>query len=208
MVYVDHKISPVQLDVLKEIGNIGAGNAATSLSQLLQKKIDMKVPSVRVVSFNEMIESIGEAESVVVSVFLQLEGEITGNMYVLLTLEQATHFIRHLTGDNEFSFKHISDSELSISALQELSNILAGSYLRALSDFSQLRLYPSVPELSIDMLGASLSHSLIEISQESDVVIMIDTTINEDVVEDSYHSHFLLMPDPESLQSIFKALGV
>ncbi|GGE65367.1 chemotaxis protein CheC [Priestia taiwanensis] len=205
---MDNNISPVHLDVLKEIGNIGAGNAATSLSQLLQKKIDMKVPSVRILSFNEMIESVGEAESVVVSVFLRLEGDITGNMYVLLTLEQATHFIKHLTSDNEFSFEQLNGSELSISALQELSNILAGSYLRALSDFSQLRLYPSVPELSIDMLGASLSHSLIELSQESDVVIMIDTTINEDVTGDSYNSHFLLMPDPESLRSIFRALGV
>lgn len=205
------KIKPVHLDILKEIGNIGAGHAATALSTLLDKKIDMKVPNVRVVSFDEMMDMAGGADNIVAGVFLRIEGEAPGSMFFLLSMEQATLFIKKMLGDENFSFQGEQPNELAYSALQELGNILSGSYLSSLSDFTNLSLFPSVPALTIDMAGAIISHGLLEVSHVSDYVIVIDTSLNEeneDVKFNSLQGHFFLLPDPDSFSIIFKALGV
>jgi chemotaxis protein CheC len=203
------KISDMHLDILKEVGNIGAGHAATALSTLLNKKIDMKVPNVRVVSFDEMMEMAGGAESVIASVFLRIEGDAPGSMFFVLPLEQAEKFIRSLIGDQAFSFANPEINELALSALQEMGNILSGSYLSSLSDFTNLNLLPSVPALSIDMAGAVISFGLLELSQVSDYAIVIDTALDEDEGDkaESVKGHFFLLPDPESFTIIFKALG-
>ncbi|MGA9226665.1 MAG: chemotaxis protein CheC [Mesobacillus sp.] len=204
------KISDMHIDILKEVGNIGAGHAATALSTLLNKKIDMKVPNVRIVSFDEMMEMAGGAESVIASVFLRIEGDAPGSMFFVLPLQQAEKFIRLLIGDQTFSFSDSKVNELALSALQEMGNILSGSYLSSLSDFTQLNLMPSVPALSIDMAGAVISFGLLELSQVSDYAIVIDTALNEDEgqTDESVRGHFFLLPDPESFNTIFKALGV
>lgn len=204
------KISSIQLDILKEIGNIGAGHAATALSKLLNKKIDMKVPNVQIVSFDEMMNMAGGAENVVAGVFLRIEGEAPGSMFFVLPVEQATSFIREMIGDESFSLESPPYSEIGLSALQELGNILSGSYLSSLSDFTNLSLYPSVPALSIDMVGAIISYGLIELSHVSDYAIVIDTALNEDEDESAEYvkGHFFLLPDPDSFQIIFKSLGV
>ncbi|WP_050614799.1 chemotaxis protein CheC [Bacillus testis] len=209
MSYID-KISTMHLDILKEIGNIGAGHAATSLSTVLGKKIDMKVPKVRVVSFDEVMELAGGAERVVVSVFLRIEGDAPGSMFFILSMEQAEYFVRQMTGDRQFSFQSPPYSEIALSALQELGNILSGSYLSSLSDFTSLNLYPSVPALSVEMAGAVISAGLLEISQESDVAIVIDTALNEEEENssNSVNGHFFLLPDPASFKNLFLALGV
>lgn len=209
MSYID-KITSIHLDILKEIGNIGAGNAATALSTLLNKKIDMKVPNVRIVSFDEIMELAGGPENVVACVFLRIEGDAPGSMFFVLSLEQAEYFIHQMTGDTCFRFNSSPVSEIAFSALQELGNILSGSYLSSLSDFTNLNLYPSVPALSIEMAGAVISFGLLELSQVSDYAIVIDTALKEDNFEhaNSVNGHFFLLPDPTSFQTIFSALGV
>jgi len=204
------KITSLHLDVLKEIGNIGAAHAATSLSDLLNKKIDMQVPNVSMVSFEEMMEISGGAENVVVGIFLRIEGDVEGSMFFTLPIEQANDFIRHLIHDPAFDFSNPPVSELGLSAMQEMGNILSGSYLSALSDFTGLKIYPTVPGLSIDMFGAIISIGLIELSQVSDHVIVINTTIFDEENEnlDFVPGHFYLLPDPDSFASIFNALGV
>ncbi|WP_274309474.1 chemotaxis protein CheC [Solibacillus daqui] len=206
----NEKITLLHLDVLKEIGNIGAAHAATALSDLLQKKIDMRVPDVKMVSFNEMMELAGGSENVVVGIFLRIEGDAEGSMFFVLPVEQANRFIRRLIRDESFDFNKPPCSELGLSAMQEMGNILSGSYLSALSDFTGLKIYPTVPGLSIDMFGAIISIGLIELSQVSDTVIVINTSIYEEVISDdeAVKGHFFLLPDPDSFESIFKALGV
>jgi chemotaxis protein CheC len=203
-------ISDIHLDILKEVGNIGAGHAATALSTLLNTKIDMKVPRVRVVSFDEVMELAGGAENVVASVFLRIEGDAPGSMFFILPLPQAEKYIGQLIKKQSFSFSEEQDNELALSALQELGNILSGSYLSSLSDFTQLSLYPSVPALSIDMVGAVISFGLLELSQVSDYAIVIDTALDEEDTQmpDSVNGHFFLLPDPDSFHTIFSALGV
>lgn len=203
-------ISSLHLDILKEIGNIGAGNAATSLSKLLNKKIDMKVPNVRIVTFDEMMEMAGGTENVVAGVFLRIEGDAPGSMFFVLPLQQATQFIQQMIGDSSFDFDHPPHDEIALSALQELGNILSGSYLSALSDFTNLFMYPSVPALSIDMVGAIISYGLIELSQVSDFAIVIDTALNDENSNalETVKGHFFLLPDPGSFRIIFHSLGV
>lgn len=209
MSFID-RINSTHMDVLKEIGNIGAGNSATALSKLLNKKIDMRVPDVKIVSFDEMMELAGGAENIVASVFLRIEGDAPGSMFFVLSLSHASKFIEQLTGEIGFSFEQPPFSELALSALQELGNILSGSYLSSLSDFTGLNMYPSVPALSIDMVGAIIGYGLIELSQVSDFALVIEASFNEDEVNvhGNVDGHFFLLPDPDSFEKIFHSLGV
>lgn len=207
---MDQKITSLHLDVLKEIGNIGAAHAATALSDLLGRKVEMHVPKVEMVSFHEMMELVGGSETVVVGIFLRIEGDAEGSMFFIVSIDQANQFIKSLIQDDDFDFRKSPVSELGLSAMQEMGNILSGSYLSALSDFTGLKIYPTVPGLSVDMFGAIISIGLIEISQVSDHVIVINTSIYEAGMKDSEEvkGHFFLLPDPISFESIFKALGV
>lgn len=206
----DFKITDLHLDVLKEIGNIGAAHAATSLSSMLNRKIDMYVPNVELVTFDEMFELAGGPEEHAACIFLRIQGDVSGSMFFMLSIGGANHFIRLLTGDDTFDFQTPPVSEIGVSSMQELGNILSGSYLSALSDFTGLKIQPTVPSLSVDMIGAIISFGLIEISQYSDEVIVIDTEIKEADKEDSeaIKGNFFLLPDPTSYVTIFQSLGV
>ena len=205
---IEKEIHSLHLDLLKEIGNIGAGHAASALSVLLDKKIDMNVPSVRMIGFDEMLALAGGEDTVVLSVFLRIEGEITGSMFFILPLEQATQYVQSLTKDDTFSFEQPPYSELGLSAMQELGNILTGAYLSSLSDFAKISVAPSVPAISIDYAGAILSYWLIEVSQNEDGVIVIDTKIADQIGKQTVQGHFFLLPDPPSFTTLFEKLGV
>lgn len=208
MNFID-RITSYHLDVLKEIGNIGAGNAATALSKLLNRAIDMKVPAVRIVTFQEITDYVGGEDNIVAAIFLRIEGEAPGSMFYMLPLREAEHLIQNLTGDTSFQLQTPPYDELGLSALQEVGNILAGSYLSALSDFTKINMQPSVPALSIDMVGAILSYGLIELSQVGDYAIVIDTEIKEvDEYSSKSTGQFFLLPDPTSFEKIFTSLGV
>ena len=198
------RLEDFQMDVLKEVGNIGAGHAATALSTLLDKPIDMLVPKVRMLPFEEICESVGGAETVVLAIFLRVEGDAPGNMFFILDLDAAKNMLRDLVG------LHIEDqeeySELELSALNEIGNILAGSYLSSLADFTNLNMQPTVPALAIDMAGAILSYGLLQFGQMGDQALLIDTKFLEG--ENEVQGHFFLIPDPESFGKIFSALGV
>jgi len=199
-----NRLADFQMDVLKEVGNIGAGHAATALSKLLDKPVDMLVPKVRVVAFEEIADSVGGAEEVVIAIFLRVEGETPGNLFFILTLESAKKLLRSLVGIMATHDENYTEMELS--ALSEIGNILAGSYLSSLADFTQLAMSPTVPSIAIDMAGAILSFGLLQFGQMGDHALLIDTKFldgNEEV-----KGHFFLIPDPESFDKIFKALGV
>ncbi|WP_410510842.1 chemotaxis protein CheC [Paenibacillus sp. BR2-3] len=193
-----------KMDVLKEVGNIGAGNAATALSQLLNKPIDMAVPKVQLLSFEEITEKVGGAENLVYAVFLRVEGEAPGNLFFILTPEAAMSLLSRVAGIEISGGEELSEMELS--ALNEIGNILAGSYLSSLADFTSLSMYPTVPALAMDMAGAILGYGLLQFGQMGDDALLIDTTFLEG--QDEIEGQFFLIPDPESFPKIFKSLGV
>ncbi|WP_066193820.1 chemotaxis protein CheC [Gracilibacillus timonensis] len=201
-----NKLSSYHLDVLGEIGNIGAGNAATALSGLLNKKIDMKVPAIKIVGFNELMEYVGGPDQEIVSVCLRIQGEAPGSMFFVLKPEEANALAEKLLG---VPVKDVSSDEMALSAVSEVGNILSGSYLSALSDFTAINMQPTVPTLLFDMAAAILMQGLVEISQESDYAIIIDTSIEENnQQDDTVKGHFLLLPELESFEKIFQSLGV
>lgn len=201
----EHKpFADFQMDVLKEVGNIGAGHAATALSTLLDKPVDMLVPRARMISFEEVADNVGGSEQVVVAIFLRVEGETPGNMFFILQLTSAKRLLQQLAGIHPEADDMFSEMELS--ALNEIGNILAGSYLSSLADFTRLTMYPTVPSLAIDMAGAILTYGLLQYGQMGDHALLIDTKFLEG--QDEVEGHFFLIPDPESFDKIFAALGV
>nr|WP_019910430.1 chemotaxis protein CheC [Paenibacillus sp. HW567] len=193
-----------KMDVLKEVGNIGAGNAATALSQLLNKPIDMAVPKVQLLSFEEITDKVGGAEELVYAVFLRVEGQAPGNLFFILTPEAAMNLLSRVAGIEPSNEGELGEMELS--ALSEIGNILAGSYLSSLADFTSLSMYPTVPALAMDMAGAILSYGLLQFGQMGDDALLIDTTFLEG--QNEIEGQFFLIPDPESFPKIFKSLGV
>ncbi|WP_127580654.1 chemotaxis protein CheC [Paenibacillus koleovorans] len=193
-----------QMDVLKEVGNIGAGNAATALSQLLDKPIDMQVPRVNLLPFEDIVNSVGGADQVVLAVFLRVEGEAPGNMFFFFTPASAKRLLSNFAGievEVEGSY-----SEMELSALGEIGNILAGSYLSSLADFTKLHLIPTVPALAIDMLGAIVSYGFLQYGEMGDHALFIDTQFLEG--KDHVEGHFFFIPDPAAFGKLFHALGV
>ena len=203
MISFDH-VQAMQIDVLKEVGNIGAGNAATALSALLDKPVDMTVPTAKLIPFSEITESLGGDESVVTAVYLRVFGDVPGNLFFILT-EDAVSALLYELFHCRIQAAHMN--ELERSAIAEIGNILAGSYLSSLAEFTSLHLTPSVPSITIDMAGAVLSFGLIQAGTMGNKAVMIDTAFNEGK-KNEIQAHIFLIPDPQSLPVIFTALGV
>ncbi len=197
-------INSFHLDVLREIGNIGAGNAATALAKMLNKKIDMKVPQIRVMKFSEVSDVLGGAETEVAGILLGVRGEINGNILFVLDLLSARLLVNILMGNP--ANKEIAFDSMECSALQEIGNILAGSYLSSLSNLTNLKIYADVPGLAIDMAGAILSVPAIEFGKSSDTALYIENEFTYGT--DSVIGDFFLVPDEASYSRLLNALGV
>ncbi|QDH22874.1 chemotaxis protein CheC [Saccharibacillus brassicae] len=198
------KLEGFKLDVLKEVGNIGAGHAATALSQLLNKPIDMAVPKVQLLPFEDIAEKVGGAEKIVLTVFFRVEGDAPGNLFYIMAPEAGKSLLRRLGAF--VPTEGLELSEMEQSALGEIGNILAGSYLSSLADFTNLAMSPTVPALALDMAGAILSYGMIQFGEMGDAALLIDTTFVQG--NDEVEGQFFLIPDPESFNKIFTALGV
>ncbi len=190
-------------DVLKEIGNIGAGNAMTALSQMLQCKVDMKVPQVRLLEFTEVGDMMGGEEQIMVGVFLGVEGDITGSMMFMVEEESARHLIQKITmgmlpAGAEFE-------EMGLSAMKEVGNIITGAYLNSLSTLTNLKIFPTPPALTVDMAGAILSVPAIQFGIFGDKILLIQSQFYDEIELDGY---FILIPDLESYAKILIALGL
>ena len=194
----------VYFDVLKEIGNIGAGNAATALSQIINRKIDMSVPRLNILPLSEVPDVVGGADTMVAGVYLRVFGPAPSSILFLLPRDSAFSLV-----DMAMSREHGTTESLSAmdeSALMEIGNILAGSFLNALSYFTKMTLLPSLPALAVDMAGAILSVILIQLGQVGDYALVIETEFATEA--NDVRGHFFLIPDPGSLSVILGTLGV
>ena len=199
-------ITSMELDVLREIGNIGAGNATTALAQMLQRKIDMSVPTAELLEFKNLGETIGGEETVMAGVYMTVNGDITGSMMFLLKKESARRLVNQLLfRSNEDIDPDAGFDEMEMSAMKEIGNIMTGSYLNSMSDLTRLKIYPSVPDITIDMAGAILSVPAIEFGVLGDRILMIQTRFFDEIEIDGY---FILVPDIDSYHKILEALGM
>ncbi len=189
-------------DVLKELGNIGAGNATTALSQMIQCKIDMAVPQVQLLEFKELGAAMGGEEVVMAGIYLAIDGDIKGSIMFLLEKKAAKHLVAKLMG---MESEQEDLSEMELSALKEVGNIITGAYLNSLSSITNLTIFPSVPDLTVDMAGAILSVPAIEFAALGDRMLMIQTQFFDEMVLDGY---FILIPDLDSYGKMLAALGI
>ena len=202
------QLNDMQFDVLREIGNIGAGNATTALSTMLNIKVDMSVPNVALLPFNEIASVVGSEEDTVVGILIQLDGEVNGMMMFIFDMKSAHHLVNslmvrdiHENEDNNID----SFSEMDMSALNEIGNIVSGSYLNALAGLTGLKMVCSVPSLTVDMVGALLSVPAAEFGKYGDKMLMIQSQFGE---EEFVTGYFLLIPELESYDKILNSLGM
>lgn len=196
-------LNEFMLDILKELGNIGAGNAATALATMISKKIDMEVPNVRVLDFKDVATILGGEENLIVGIYFELTEDIVGNMMFALDLRSAINLTNLLYNREK---EGMELDEMDISALSEVGNILASSYANSLSALTGLKIFISVPSITVDMAGAILSVPAIQFGHIGDHALMIETVFIED--ENLVSGNFFLLPDPESFDKILKSLGV
>ncbi|MBR1860358.1 MAG: chemotaxis protein CheC [Lachnospiraceae bacterium] len=197
------QVSEQYYDVLKELGNIGAGNAMTALSQMLNCKIDMRVPKVELLEFNQVGDAVGGDEQVMVGVFLGVEGDITGSMLFLVEVSSAKHLIDKIMPGMTQPGTEFSEMELS--AMQEIGNIITGAYLNSLATITNLTIFPSPPALTVDMAAAIMSVPAIEFGIYGDNILLIQSQFFDEVEIDGY---FVLVPDIESYERILTSLGL
>ena len=194
----------MQYDVLKEIGNIGAGNATTALSQMVNAKIDMRVPDVKLLGFQELPNMIGGAENLIIGILFTLEGQLDGMMLFMMEQDSAHHVLNLIMGKELSSISEFT--EMDLSALCEIGNIIAGAYLSSISTLTNMFVGASVPYMAIDMAGAILSVPAIEFGKVGDKAIVIKTEFWENDIEVS--GYFVMIPTLESYGKMMASLGL
>lgn len=198
------ELNDLQIDAIKEVSNIGAGNAATALSVMLNRKIDMTVPRAKIASFAKIVNYVGKEDKESVGGFLRVEGSMPMGILFMLPIEQAMFFMEILF--EKHGLVSSAWNEMYDSAFKEIVNILAGSYLNAIALVSQSVLNPSVPVMAIDMAGAILGEALQQIGEVSDYALVVENVFIEKKREIT--GHFFLLPEPGTLELLLKKLGV
>lgn len=195
------ELTDIQLDALKEISNVGAGNGATALSQLLGRKIDMEVPSVKILDIEDIYQKV-HVEEAVAGVLVEVHGDAPGNILFVFREGIAFDIINMLTGSNENNL-----DEMGRSVLCEIGNIISGAYMNAISVFTGLTLVPSVPAIAHDFAGAILSSTFIASIDKVDKILEIKTILKGDE-NNKLAGDFYYLPKQDSLEKIFSSIGL
>ena len=196
------------LDVFKEIGNIGAGNAASALAGLLNRRISMSVPDASVVSFNNMVNVLDGPETIVSGMLVDFTGDMSGFIMLLLEMNDAMSIVSQALEEpvRDTSSPDFALSDLERDTLTEIANILVGSFLSAIGSMSGLRVVPSVPQIAIDMLGAIISIATVEYGKIGDTVLLMKTRFED--MDGDISGHFFLIPDYKSYSILLNSLGL
>ena len=198
-------LTETQIDALKEVGNIGTGHAATALSQLIKKKIMITVPTARVIDIKEVPNLLGDSNSIVAGIVMNVLGDITAKILLLLTRESALSLADMLLQKPVGTSKVLS--EVGNSAIKETGNIVSGAYMNALNEFLGLMLLPSVPNLVFDIAGAILSSLAEGFEGMSQKILSVETQFSE-ANDKVINGYLLLIPDEPSVQVLLDAIKV
>jgi chemotaxis protein CheC len=200
------ELKELQLDALREVANIGAGHAATALSQMTNRTIMIAVPEVNVRALEDVTDLVGRGDEVIAAVLMHMMGDLTGRTLVLFQADSARVLCDILMRREPGTTREFGVMEQS--GLKEAGNILASAYLNALSDFMGMMLIPSVPSLVIDLSAAILTTAYLNFGHDRDYVFCVETTFRFEDSSDPLRGHFLLLPDMPSLRAIFDAIRV
>ena len=194
------------IDILKELGNIGTGQALGSLAKMINKRVSMPVPNVLLVEFQEVSNFVGGPENIIVGILVSISGDVNGIMMFLLQMESAHMLTDAVLGGMGQSTDPNEFTEMEISVIQEIGNIMISSYLGSLAGMINLKMRPSIPYMSIDMANAILSVPAIEFGKVADRALFIESKFSIEKVD--VGGCFIFIPDMESLERILNALGV
>ncbi len=198
------QLKDIHIDVLREIGNIGSGNAASALADLLQCETNIAVPTVRLLDFNDAVKFLGGPENITIGMLVNITGEIHGMMLYIIQRAFASKMTMQLFGTDIADMMNLNDMERSL--ISEVGNIMAASYINALASLTGMTIDISVPTLTSDMVGAILSVPTIEFAKVGNKVLFIDDSF---IIGDSeIKSNMILVPEMQSLETLFEKLGV
>ena len=197
-------LSALQLDALREVANMGAGHAATALSQMTGATIMISVPTIQVARLEDLPPELGPAEQPVAGVVMDMLGDLTGRTLLVFpkatVMRMAEMMLRRPHGSS------VALGELERSAIKEAGNILSGAYMNALSDFMGMVLLPSPPTLAVDASTAVLSREFLRIGADAEHVFVVETEFTMQDLGERLRGFFLLLPDPASLQAILRTI--
>jgi chemotaxis protein CheC len=193
-----------QLDAMREVANIGAGHAATALSQMTNRRIMITVPRVNVRPVEDACAIVGSPGDVVAAILMHMMGDLTGRA-LLLFPEPSARILCDFLLRRELGTT-TTFGVMEQSGLKEAGNILGSAYLNALSDFMGMMLVPSVPSLVIDLSGAILTTAHVNFGHDRDYAFCVETSFRVEDAAEPLGGHFLLLPDLASLRSIFDAI--
>lgn len=198
------QLSSLEIDTLREIGSIGTGNAATALSQMMNKQVRITLPEVRIMEYNEAIEWIGGPEEVTAGVLVKMSGDIGGIMLSVQKLELVNVVLNAMLGTGIESYESLT--ELDRSAMVEIGNIMISTFINALSGLADVNIKLTVPAFAVDMQGAILTVPMAEYGGMSDYLMAIGGNFVCDGKE--VPCHLILSPDLRSLDFLLRKLGV
>ena len=193
-----------QLDALREVANIGAGHAATALSQMTGGTIMISVPQINIAPLEEVPPQVSGPEEPVAGVLMHMLGDLTGRTLLVFPKPTAIRLSELMLRRPQGSSKDLGPLEQS--AIKEAGNILSGAYMNALSDFMGLMLLPSPPSLAIDMSSAVLSTAYLQFGSDKDYVFCVESEFYMKDLDEHLRGFFLLLPDFQSLQAILRAV--
>lgn len=199
------ELNSMKLDVLREIGNIGAGNATTALSVMLNSNLRMEMPVVKVLGFNEIPDLVGGADTIVSAVLTHFKGEINGMTLFILEMQEAKNLLSAMLGRN-YSDDFNDFDHMDKSTLKEVGNILMSSYISSISTLTNFKLRTEPPAICVDMAAAVLSMPISELGQIDDKALIIDSRFLDN--ERPINGFFMFVSDEESFNRIFEVLGI
>lgn len=196
--------SEIKTDALLEVVNVGTGQAATALSQLLGQKVLINVPDMQMVSLSDVPGHLGGPERPIVGIYFTINGDLGGRILLLFAQESGHRLASMLTGEGNGSTMTLD--EISRSSIMEMGNIIANSYLNGMAGLLDMSLLPSIPFYAEDMLGAVVDYLLIEIAEVADYALIINTQMSIESID--LAGSFLVFPDEVFMKKIFDKLGI
>jgi len=197
-------MNETHIDVLRELANIGSGNAASSLSQMLGQMVNISIPDIGIKGFNEAYEVLGGAECIMVGTLLMLSGGVNGMMMFLLPIEVVCNLVNMLMFTDIKSHEEID--EMGYSVINEVSNIMSASFVTAIAEMTGLLIDISPPEAALDMLGSIMSVPSIYFAKMSDTLLLIQNEL--EIGGKKARANVLLLPDMPSLEKLMTSLGI
>ena len=199
-------LSANQLDALREVANIGAGHAATALSQMTGCTIMISVPTINIARLEDVPPQVSGPEEPVAAVLMHMLGDLTGRTLLVFPKPTAVRLAELMLRRPGGSSTELGEMEQS--AIKEAGNILSSAYMNALSDFMGMMLLPSPPSLAIDMSTAVLTTAYLQFGTDRDYVFCVESEFYMKDLDEHLRGFFLLLPDIASLQAILRAVRV